>query len=373
MVRWHGADAVRSFLRSLVACAKAEHPDALVSYANYPSTEYLTVDFTDFVCFNVYLHDTSPPSADTSRGCTYVALDQPLVLTEFGVDLFGERERRNNGASCLGKCTPPSKPVSRAPSSSAWTDEMVHRRSSRRELGLWSCRSRTDPGRHHAWIARPAARGHRPPAGASNQRPGQFRGISALSRVPRPRELSMWSRPPRASIRSARPTRPVPLRGSAPPTPSSVTTTVTLPFDRSTADRCVCRLRVLRDVRRRLCDEVVDGHFDRLGQSLLRDLHDTDRDGRAIGECVERRLKSLRREGSRVDSPCELSQLAEGLFELVVRLAQHRFRSRGVSREGGLDELELKRERDEPLLRAVVQVALQSAPLAVGRFDDPRA
>src|ERR1700757_5443777 len=57
MVRWHGADAVRSFLKSLLICAKTEHPEALVSYANYPSTEYLTVDFTDFVCFNVYLHD----------------------------------------------------------------------------------------------------------------------------------------------------------------------------------------------------------------------------------------------------------------------------------------------------------------------------
>ena len=38
---------------------KQEHPGALVSYANYPSTEYLTIDFTDFLCFNVYLHDES--------------------------------------------------------------------------------------------------------------------------------------------------------------------------------------------------------------------------------------------------------------------------------------------------------------------------
>jgi len=36
MVRWHGAEAVRGFLKRLVACAKAEHPEALVSYANYP-------------------------------------------------------------------------------------------------------------------------------------------------------------------------------------------------------------------------------------------------------------------------------------------------------------------------------------------------
>jgi glycosyltransferase involved in cell wall biosynthesis len=91
MVRWHGAEAVRSFLRSLVARAKAEHPGALVSYANYPSTEYLTVDFTDFVCFNVYLHD-QPAFRRYIARLHNVALDQPLVLTEFGVDSFGEGE-----------------------------------------------------------------------------------------------------------------------------------------------------------------------------------------------------------------------------------------------------------------------------------------
>lgn len=91
MVRWHGAEPVRSFLKSLVACVKAEHPEALVSYANYPSTEYLTVDFTDFVCFNVYLHDQAAFRSYIAR-LHNIALDQPLVLTEFGVDSFGEGE-----------------------------------------------------------------------------------------------------------------------------------------------------------------------------------------------------------------------------------------------------------------------------------------
>src|SRR6266853_139581 len=91
MVRWHGAEPVRRFLRRLVACVKAEHPEALVSYANYPSTEYLTVDFTDFVCFNVYLHD-QPAFRRYIARLHNVALDQPLVLTEFGVDSFGEGE-----------------------------------------------------------------------------------------------------------------------------------------------------------------------------------------------------------------------------------------------------------------------------------------
>jgi glycosyltransferase involved in cell wall biosynthesis len=91
MVRWHGAEHVRRFLRSLVACVKAEHPEALVSYANYPSTEYLTVDFTDFVCFNVYLHK-QPAFRGYIARLHNVAVDQPLVLTEFGVDSFGEGE-----------------------------------------------------------------------------------------------------------------------------------------------------------------------------------------------------------------------------------------------------------------------------------------
>jgi GT2 family glycosyltransferase len=91
IIRWHGAELVRRFLRSLVACVKAEHPEALVSYANYPSTEYLTVDFTDFICFNVYLHD-QPAFRRYIARLHNVAVDQPLVLTEFGVDSFGEGE-----------------------------------------------------------------------------------------------------------------------------------------------------------------------------------------------------------------------------------------------------------------------------------------
>jgi glycosyltransferase involved in cell wall biosynthesis len=91
IIRWHGAEQVRRFLRSLVDCVKAEHPEALVSYANYPSTEYLTVDFTDFVCFNVYLHD-QPTFRRYIARLHNVAVDQPLVLTEFGVDSFGEGE-----------------------------------------------------------------------------------------------------------------------------------------------------------------------------------------------------------------------------------------------------------------------------------------
>jgi glycosyltransferase involved in cell wall biosynthesis len=95
MVRWHGVDAVRRFIQSLVDCVRFEDPDALVSYANFPSTEYLTIDFTDFTCFNVYLHEQTAFRRYIARLHNF-AVDQPLVLTEFGVDSMrqGEEEQR---------------------------------------------------------------------------------------------------------------------------------------------------------------------------------------------------------------------------------------------------------------------------------------
>jgi GT2 family glycosyltransferase len=85
MMRWHGADAVRHFLKDLVRLVRQEHPGALVSYANFPSTEYLTIDFTDFLCFNVYLHDETAFRRYIAR-LHNLAVDKPLVLTEFGID-----------------------------------------------------------------------------------------------------------------------------------------------------------------------------------------------------------------------------------------------------------------------------------------------
>ena len=45
----------------------------------------------------------------------------------------------------------------------------------------------------------------------------------------------------------------------------------------------------------------------------------------------------------------------------------------GVAAEVAAEHAELERERDEPLLRAVVEIALQAAALVVPRLDDPLA
>ncbi len=55
IVRWYGRRRIEAWLRRLYDVAKGEDPDALVTYVNYPTTEYLDLSFLDFFCFNVYL------------------------------------------------------------------------------------------------------------------------------------------------------------------------------------------------------------------------------------------------------------------------------------------------------------------------------
>jgi O-antigen biosynthesis protein len=86
IIRWHGAKRVEKFVKSLVDLVKREHPGALVSYANFPSTEYLDVtEFCDFLCFNVYLHDETAFRRYIAR-LQNLTVTKPLVLTEFGAD-----------------------------------------------------------------------------------------------------------------------------------------------------------------------------------------------------------------------------------------------------------------------------------------------
>ena len=52
-VRWLGRRRTERYLERLYRAAKAEDPNGLVTYVNYPSTEYLQLPFLDFLCFNV--------------------------------------------------------------------------------------------------------------------------------------------------------------------------------------------------------------------------------------------------------------------------------------------------------------------------------
>ncbi len=89
IVRWHQPERVKVFLRELYQLVKSVEPDVLVSYANFPPTEYLDLDFLDFVAFNVYLHRERDFRRYLSR-LQNLAKDKPLVLTEFGIDSMRE-------------------------------------------------------------------------------------------------------------------------------------------------------------------------------------------------------------------------------------------------------------------------------------------
>lgn len=85
IVRWHGAKEVRAFLRRMYDAAKQADPGAPVTYINYPTTEYLELDFLDFVCFNVFLEQPEPFERYLHR-LQNLSGDRPLVLTEIGLD-----------------------------------------------------------------------------------------------------------------------------------------------------------------------------------------------------------------------------------------------------------------------------------------------
>ena len=70
VVRWHGRKRVERFLERLYHAAKDEDPGALVTYVNYPSTEYLQLPFVDLACFNVYLEAARARWSPISPGST---------------------------------------------------------------------------------------------------------------------------------------------------------------------------------------------------------------------------------------------------------------------------------------------------------------
>jgi GT2 family glycosyltransferase len=88
VIRWLGADVVERTLVELADEVRAIDPDMLVTYANYPTAEYLRLDTLDFITFNVFLEQQN----DLRRYLTRLhnlAGDRPIVLGEVGLDSRG--------------------------------------------------------------------------------------------------------------------------------------------------------------------------------------------------------------------------------------------------------------------------------------------
>src|SRR5437588_2907933 len=97
IVRWHGAAAIEGFLKRLYEDVKEVDPAAPVSYANYPSTEYLDLPFLDLMCFNVFLESQENYEAYLAR-LQNLAGNRPLLITEIGLD------SRRNGEAAQAAC-----------------------------------------------------------------------------------------------------------------------------------------------------------------------------------------------------------------------------------------------------------------------------
>ena len=85
IVRWHGRRKIEKFLKRLYKAAKKADPQALVTYVNYPTTEYLQLPFLDICCFNVYLESEDILSGYLAR-LQNLAGDKPLLMAEIGLD-----------------------------------------------------------------------------------------------------------------------------------------------------------------------------------------------------------------------------------------------------------------------------------------------
>ncbi len=90
IVRWHGRQRIEAFLRRLYEAAKSEDPGALVTYVNFPTTEYLQLDFLDFCCFNVYLETEDKLDGYLAR-LQNLAGSKPLLIAEIGLDELAKR------------------------------------------------------------------------------------------------------------------------------------------------------------------------------------------------------------------------------------------------------------------------------------------
>ncbi len=121
IVRWYGHRRVERYLERLYWTAKAADPEGLVTYVNYPTTEYLQLPFVDLMCFNVYLESQKRLEAYLAHLHT-IAGNRPLIMAEIGLDSRRHGEdaqacaldwqiRTAFAAGCAGACV------------FAWTDE----------------------------------------------------------------------------------------------------------------------------------------------------------------------------------------------------------------------------------------------------------
>ena len=91
--RWLGRRRVERYLHRIYRVVKQSDPRGLVTYVNYPTTEYLELPFLDLLSFNVYLESEERLGAYLAR-LQNIAGDRPLIMSEVGLDALRNSEIR---------------------------------------------------------------------------------------------------------------------------------------------------------------------------------------------------------------------------------------------------------------------------------------
>ena len=93
VARWIGRKRIQRYLHAIYRAVKREDPEGLVTYVNYPTTEYLQLPFLDFVSFNIYLEDREKFRKYLAR-VQNIAGDRPLLMSEVGLDAMRNGEEK---------------------------------------------------------------------------------------------------------------------------------------------------------------------------------------------------------------------------------------------------------------------------------------
>jgi len=94
VVRFYGSAKMEKFVDELLDSVKQNAPECLATFANYPTTEFLSPQRRDFLSFNVYLNEPEKLGAYLDR-LQLMAGNTPLILGEYGQDSMrhGEQEQ----------------------------------------------------------------------------------------------------------------------------------------------------------------------------------------------------------------------------------------------------------------------------------------